>query len=152
MRSIGFALLASCRPSAIEKFELRRREKIFRYHDNKLGVFASSRFGADQLGVTLRRIFAAILTTLIPTMRLLDGRGGKACPPILVCLIHWIGSLAKPRKTGGHSGRPYLLDATGLPRGVSRSLLRNKKLENFTRCHGLGPWTFTLAATDGAVS
>jgi hypothetical protein len=56
-----FALLTSCQPSAIEKFEIKTTGKIFRYHDNKLGVFASSKFGADQLGVTLRRIFAAIL-------------------------------------------------------------------------------------------
>src|SRR6266404_1382342 len=39
-----------------------------------------------------------------------------------------------------------LLDATGLPRGVSRSPLQRKP-HNSLRCHGLAPWSFTLAAT-----
>ena len=37
-------------------------------------------------------------------------------------------------------------DATGLPRGDSRSLLQKPELLA-QRCHGLAPWRFTLAAT-----
>ncbi len=38
-------------------------------------------------------------------------------------------------------GKP---DATGLPRGVLRSLLRKQAFTNL-RCHGLAPWSFTFA-------
>ncbi len=55
--------------------------------------------------------------------------------------------------------RSYLLkkvdchseDATGLPRGVSRSPLL-KKVKPKRRCHGLAPWSFTLATTQKAQS
>src|SRR5436190_21122676 len=40
-----------------------------------------------------------------------------------------------------------LQDATALRRGVSRSLLQREFLRNSSRCHGLAPWSFTLAAT-----
>src|SRR6266513_2971184 len=39
-----------------------------------------------------------------------------------------------------------LQDATALRRGVSRSLLQRESLRNSSRCHGLAPWSFTLAA------
>src|SRR4030095_6409196 len=38
-----------------------------------------------------------------------------------------------------------LQDATGLPRGGSRSLLILRLAPN-SRCHGLAPWSLTLAA------
>ena len=41
-------------------------------------------------------------------------------------------------------------DATGLPRGDSRSLLQKPELLA-QRCHGLAPWRFTLAATKARV-
>jgi len=40
-----------------------------------------------------------------------------------------------------------LPDATGLPRGVSRLWLE-RKLRTAPRCHGLAPWSLTLAAIE----
>ena len=39
------------------------------------------------------------------------------------------------------------LDATGLSRGASRSLLLEKTALENSRCHGLVPWCLTFAAT-----
>jgi hypothetical protein len=46
-------------------------------------------------------------------------------------------------------GTPAFGDATALRRGVSRSLLQ-ERLAGFGRCHGLAPWSLTLAATKEA--
>src|SRR5882724_10916348 len=45
--------------------------------------------------------------------------------------------------------RSTLQDATALRRGVSRSQLQRKP-HNSLRCHGLAPWSLTLAATKKA--
>src|SRR6267142_1612061 len=45
-----------------------------------------------------------------------------------------------------------LQDATALRRGVSRSLLQREFFRNSSRCHGLAPWSLTLAATERVFS
>src|SRR6266540_3594777 len=50
---------------------------------------------------------------------------------------------------GCYAKRPedVSLDATGLARGGSRWLLRKKARRRLLGCHGLGPWRFTMVAT-----
>jgi hypothetical protein len=50
---------------------------------------------------------------------------------------------------GNKESRRIIGDATALRRGVSRSRLQRKP-RNYRRCHGLVPWSFTLAATKKA--
>src|SRR6266700_1441678 len=51
---------------------------------------------------------------------------------------------------GCYSGLPLRGDATGLSRGPSRWLLQ--RASSSRGCHGLVPWSFTLAATAVCVS
>src|SRR6266851_4505915 len=46
-----------------------------------------------------------------------------------------------------HTPHKNFPDATALRRGVSRSPLQTHPPQKFPRCHGLAPWSLTLAAT-----
>src|SRR6266851_1013690 len=45
-----------------------------------------------------------------------------------------------------HTPHKNFPDATALRRGVSRSPLQKQPLQKSLRCHGLAPWSLTLAA------
>jgi hypothetical protein len=65
-----------------------------------------------------------------------------------------LSKMPRPRAVESHARsyrktRTTLQDATASRRGVSRSQLQRKP-HNSLRCHGLAPWSFTLAATKKA--